>query len=120
MAIPQLKGFDCFDHDPIAHWQPDSDADVFYSLCLHIGPPDKDGADLFYVDVVTPQAINEHNLGGKLNQRRIVVSPYCWENVMKEVQATIEKCTGDDWGQQSDLLSKHFNWEFENYQPYAP
>ncbi len=120
MAIPQLKAFDCTDHDPIDQWIPESDVGVHYSLCLHIGPPDEEGADLFYVDVVTPQSINEDNHARSLSQRRIVVSPYSWEDVLKKVQATLERCAGDDWRQQSELLAKHFNWEFENYRPNTP
>jgi hypothetical protein len=79
MKTPQLKGFDCFDHDPIDEWSPESDSDVFFSLCLHIGPPDEAGADLFYVDVRTPQEANESNRGMRVSQRRIVVNPYSWE-----------------------------------------
>ena len=120
METPALKAFDCIDHDPIDQWMPESDSYVYYSLCLHIGPPDEEGADIFYVDVATPQAIYEHNLGSRMKQRGIVVNPYSWENVLKEVQSILELCAGDDWSQQSQLLSKHFNWEFENYQPYRP
>jgi len=117
MAIPKLKAFDCVDHDPIDEWVPASDSDVHYSLCLHIGPPDEDGADLFYVDVATPQAINEHNLGRRLKERRIVVNSYSWDNVLEKVQETLRNCGGDSWNQQSELLAKHFYWEFENYRP---
>jgi len=116
MKIPQLKGYDCIDHDPIDEWEPKSDADVFYSLCLHIGSPDSERADLFYVDVMTPQAINNHNLGRRLSQRRIIVNPYSWEEVLKSVQAILERCTGENWSQQSTQLAKHFSWEFENYR----
>ena len=119
MTIPQLKGFDCVDYDPIDEWRPSSDAEVYYSLCLHIGPLDEEGADLFYVDVATPQAINELNLGKRMSERGIVVNPYSWENVLQEVRNILERCVGDDWNQQSELLSKHLNWEFENYRPYA-
>jgi hypothetical protein len=117
MKIPQLKGFDCFDHDPIDKWVPATEEEVFYSLCLHIGLPDSDGADYFYVDVMTPQAINHLNLGKSLNQRRIIVNPYTWEAVLESVRATLESCAGEDWSQQSGLLAKYFSWEFENYRP---
>lgn len=116
MKTPQLKGYDCIDHDPIDEWTPESDADVFYSLCLHIGFPQSEGADLFYVDVMTPQAITHHNLGRRLNQRKIVVNPYTWDAVLESVKVTLERCAGEDWSQQSALLAKQFNWEFENYR----
>jgi hypothetical protein len=117
MKTPQLKGFDCFDHDPIAEWSPESESDVFFSLCLHIGPPDEAGADLFYVDVMTPQAGNESTRGTRVSERRIVVSPYSWEAVLESVRAILASCTGETWSEQSASLAKHFNWEFENYRP---
>lgn len=119
MAIPILKAFDCFDHDPIDQWRPDSDSEAYYSLCLHIGPPDEEGADLFYVDVATPQAINALNLGKRMSERGIVVNPYSWENVLAVVRTILERCAGEDWSQQSQLLAKHFSWEYENYRPYT-
>lgn len=116
MAIPQLKGFDCVDHDPIDEWVPSSNEDAHYALYLEIGPPDSEGANLFYVDVATPQAINEHNLGSRLKQRGIVVNPYSWDAVLAKVQEILARCEGDNWNQQSELLSKHFHWEYENYR----
>ena len=116
MKLPQLKGYDCIDHDPIDEWAPESDSDVFYYLCLHIGPPDELGADYFQVYVTTPQAINQHNLGRRLSQHRIIVNPYTWEAVLESVRATLESCAGENWSQQSTLLAKHFSWEFENYR----
>ena len=120
MKIPQLKGFDCADHDPIDEWTPESDADVYYSLCLHIGFPDSAGADLFYVDVGTPQAIERLGLAESKFKRRIIVNPYSWVNVIKEVRSALEQCAGENWAQQSALLAKRFKWEFENYRPYKP
>lgn len=117
MKTPQLKGFDCFDHDPIDEWVPESDADVFYSLCLHLGAPDEEGADLFYVDVVTPQSVDHDNGGTLFSERRIVVSPYSWEAVLQSVGAILGVCGGETWREQSAALAEHFHWEFENYRP---
>ncbi|WP_369335606.1 Imm8 family immunity protein [Luteolibacter arcticus] len=113
MGTPEIKSFDCIDQDPIDQWSPGSEADVHYSLCLHIGSVGGEGADRFHVVVVTPQAITEHNLGRTLPKRCIMVSPYSWENVLKEVQARLARCVGDDWNRQSRLLAEHFSWEFE-------
>lgn len=117
MKTPQLKGFDCFDHDPIDEWSPEPGSEVFFSLCLHIGPPDEAGADLFYVDVMTPPSVNETTAATRLRKRCIVVDPYSWEAVVASVRAILASCAGETWSEQSALLAKHFNWEFENYRP---
>lgn len=114
---PVLKYCDCIDHDPIDEWIPSSDTEVFYYLCLHIGPADNEGADLFNVQVVTPLAINEHNLGKTLSKYKIVVNPYSWDNVLSVLNEILYNCEGVNWNQQASQLSKYFDWEFENYQP---
>jgi hypothetical protein len=120
MPIPVLKAVDCIDHDPISQWRPESDSDVCYSLCLHIGTSGRDGEDLFYVDVATPQAIEEKRLGSALSERSIIVERYSWAKVLERVHAILEACEGADWNQQSQLLRKHFSWEFEDYRPHTP
>jgi hypothetical protein len=115
---PELKGFDCIDHDPIEDWIPSGDEVVNYHLCLHIGSRDEVGADYFNVQVVTPQSINSQNLGSSLSKRSLVINPYSWSAVRERVESVLSECIGSDWSQCADLLSKHFHWEFENYQPY--
>lgn len=116
MAIPQLKAFDCAEHDPIEKWVPESDSDVHYSLCLHIGPPDEEGGDLFYVNVATPQAIRDRNLGRDFVRKGIVVNPYSWKNVLEAVDEILAHCGEDGWNQQAESPGKHFHWEFEDYR----
>ena len=117
MIIPELMAFDCLDHDPIEQWIPDSDAEVDYRLCLHVGQPDSEACDLFYVRVTTPEAIGAHHPGTSVGKRRIVVNPYSWESVLEAIQATLARCAGEGWSQQSALLAEHFDWEFEGYRP---
>jgi len=117
MTTPELKAFDCIDHDPIEQWIPASEGEVNYQLCLHIGLPGDEACDLFYMQVTTPEAISTHHPGKSLGKRRIIVNPYSWESVLEAIQATLERCAGDDWSQQSALLAEHFAWEFENYRP---
>jgi hypothetical protein len=118
MPVPELKAFDCIDHDPIEEWHPESVSDLYYTLCLHIGIAGRDGADLFYVDVMSPQV--EQTLGPKLRSRSIVIDPYSWNGVLAKVEIILAQCEGQTWDDQARLLSAHFHWEFENYQFYQP
>lgn len=47
----------------------------------------------------------------------IVVNEYSWQNVIKSVEAILEKCTDTDWDGVSNKLSKFMQWEFEDYRP---
>ncbi len=115
MPIPELKAFDCMDHDPINEWIPESVSEVFYTLCLHIGVMGSVGADYFYVDVMTPEV--EQNLGANLRSRSIVIDPYSWNGVVAKVEKILAQCEADTWDEQARLLSAYFHWQFENYQP---
>lgn len=115
---PCLKGFDCLDHDPIEDWSPEDDSDVHYHLCLHIGPEGDIGAEYFYVEIATPQAINRQNLGSVLRKHRLVFNPYSWSSVLERVQSILSECNGSDWLQCTRLLCERFNWEYDGYQAF--
>ncbi len=67
---PELKRWDCADHDPIEDWLP-VDGNVCYELTLHIGAAGSDAADLYRVTVATPG-------GAKRVRARAGVSTATW------------------------------------------
>ncbi len=105
-----LKAFDCVDHDPIEMWRPNAAEAVDYCLCLHIGPAEKEGADLFYVRVLSGPKVDASN-GVKM----IVVSQYSWTAVQARVEEIVSKYDGDNWGAVAKKLGEHFDWEFDSY-----
>ena len=108
---PVFKAFDCADHDRIDAWCPAEGEAVDYWLCLHIGTAEKEGADLFYVHVLSALA-TEATLGGG---KKIVVSEYSWTAVKARVAEILLAADGDDWNIIAKKLSESFDWEFENY-----
>ena len=106
-----LKAFDCSDHDPIEAWRPRDAEPVDYRLCCHIGPAGKEGADLFYVQVLSESAADAVVAVGK----KIVVPRYTWAAVRARVEELISASEGDDWGAIAKKLSQHFDWEFDDY-----
>ncbi len=113
---PELKALDCMDHDPIESWQPLSATDVDYSLCLHIGPTDQQGTDLFYVNVLSEAAARMLNTDEFAQRKKIVVKDYSWNAVVRAIDDIIRQIEGADWSEIAKKLSKEFDWEFENYQ----
>ena len=105
-----LKAFDCVDHDPIDAWRPKNSEVVDYWLCLHIGPAEKEGADLFYVRVLSGST-GYASADGKM----IVVSDYSWTAVLSRIEEIVSKSDGDNWNAVAKKLSEHFDWEFDGY-----
>lgn len=114
LPTPVLKGFECYQHDPIDAWIPVDEADVDFQLTLEIGPPDSEGADLYKVRVLTPQAISRNNLGKELSdkeRRYMILSPYSWNAVIARVSEVLDVCVEDSYPDQTEPLKRHFEWE---------
>ena len=114
---PQLKAFDCVDHDPIESWSPATTIQVDYWLCLHIGLEESEGADLFYVNILsekTAQTLSEKEFA---RRKTIVVEPYSWAAVVAALERILRSVEGADWVTMAEQLRTKFDWEFENYRP---
>ena len=117
---PQLKAQDCFDHDPIEAWQPADPVHVDYQLCLHIGPADKQGADLFYVNILSEVSASELDAAELARRKKIVVKDYSWNAVKHAIDDILHQINEPTWNQAALKLSQCFDWEFENYKAYEP
>jgi hypothetical protein len=114
---PELKHWDCSDHDPIEAWVPD-DAEVVYWLTLAIGPPESEAADNFQVCVATLAGLK--SAAGRVAKPRgpsspeaIVLQRYSWTGVMAAVRARLEECEARDWLEVQEKLRSRFYWEYE-------
>ena len=119
--VPQLKEFDCFDHDLIEDWRPESEA-VLYWLTLHIGPPDEPWATLYQVAVCTHAALPEWKRDRRTTPKQrayrpVVLASYSWEAVLEAVRERIAACRGFGWLDVQEKLRREFQWEYEGYGP---
>jgi hypothetical protein len=114
---PELKHWDCLDHDPIETWVP-NDPEVLFWLTLAIGLPGSEAADNFEVCVVTLAALRS-DAGRAVKPRGagsllpIVLQSYSWPGVIAAVGARLEQCEGRDWLEVQEKLRRHFFWEYE-------
>lgn len=116
--MPLLKSQDCTDHDPIESWRPEDPAVVDYWLCLHIGPAEEKGADLFYVNVLSELAAHALSEEELARRKKIVIQQYSWPAVMSAVDQILRSSEGSDWTGITQKLRVRFDWEFENYREY--
>jgi hypothetical protein len=106
---PLLLSYDCAAHDPIDSWVPPLDDDIDIWLTLNIGY-DLHGGDHFKVHIVTP-----NHLKGAAKYT-LVIHRYHFKTILHTLTTMIESCTGDDWPEVTQKLSKHFYWEYaESY-----
>src|SRR5207249_1355541 len=108
---PLLKAQDCSDHDPIESWRPEDPAVVDYWLCLHIGPAEEEGADLFYVNVLSELAARTLSEEELTRRKKIVVQQYSWPAVMSALDQILRSSGGSDWVAIAEKLRTKFDWE---------
>lgn len=117
---PELKSWDCFDHDPIEDWVPETDT-VLYWLVLHIGLPGSEAASMFTVPVAnhkglhTPEWKQRHRMPRDKTITPIVVDPYSWQAVHAEVEHRLGEISGISWFDLQEQLRLIFHWEYEGY-----
>ena len=111
---PELKSFDCADHDPIDQYTPKTES-VWYYLAMHIGLPGDSSSDMFTAIVATPSGLGELKARGQQIEcgRPILVSSYSWAAVRDEIQERLESCAGPNWLEVQEKLRREFLWEYE-------
>ena len=112
MKTPEIKSWDCTEHDPIDQWKPEDPERVGFWCNLTIGIQGQEGGDNFMVQVATHKVVPQ--LQDKTN---LVVIPYyeSWEATLTVLQEILAQCADFDWSGISEKLAKHFHWEYQGY-----
>ncbi len=114
---PRLKAQDCTDHDPIESWRPEDPAAVDYWLCLHIGPAEEEGADVFHVNVLSEVAACALPEDELMRRRRSLFRGILGPRLCRQLMTSASE--GVDWSTIAEKLRTKFDWEFEDYRPHA-
>jgi hypothetical protein len=109
---PEIKSWDCVDHDPIEEWVPEDPSNVDYWCNISIGIEGEEGADNFQVHVVSENMLSQIS-----SKQHIIVVPYYegWNQVLKAVKLKLDKCSDIEWSGMSLQIAKLFYWEYEGY-----
>jgi hypothetical protein len=110
MKTPEIKGWDCIDHDPIENWSPEDPSNVEFWCNLSIGLKGEAGADNFQVHIATNDAVSRIE-----SKEYLVVIPRYdnWTQVLGVLDSIVSQCKDVTWLRISEKLSKHFYWEYE-------
>ena len=109
---PEIKSWDCTDHDPIEEWKPEDPSLVEYWCNIAIGVEGEEGADNFQVHVVTERMLPQID-----DKKYMLVIPFYegWNQVLETLNSKIEGINELNWSGISEKLSKLFYWEYEGY-----
>ena len=110
---PEIKCWDCTDHDPIDGWIPDDPEMVNYWCNVAIGIEGETGADNFQVHVVTEKMMSQIE-----DKEYLIILPYYegWSQVLDAINQKIAGISELSWAGISEKLSKLFYWEYEGYK----
>ncbi len=83
-----------------------------------IGPKGKEGADIFFLTVVTPTHLAKRS-GYVWGKGYLIVESFSWQTVEMAIEKLLSHCSGADWVEVAGKLNRVLGWEFENYQEPA-
>jgi hypothetical protein len=113
MITPEIRDYSCTDIENIDTWVPAEATDVDFWLTLMIGI-DQHGGDNFDLHVVTPKNLAP---GPDAKKYAVVLNEYSRETLRNEIQRILQECTGFNWSDICEQLSKRFHWEYEGMVP---
>ncbi len=113
MIKPVIRDISSSDLGEIESWEPKDSTNVDFWLTIMIGV-DQHGGDNFDVHVVSPQNLKP---GPTSKKYALVLNEYSWDILMTRIDEVLTKCSGFNWPEISEQLSKHFYWEYEGMAP---
>lgn len=97
---------------------PDDPENCCVLIEVEIGPSESEGAEVFSFEVVTPGAIQSLPAPSWL-RGYLLLPEFSWAGVEEAVNKLVTQCTGSNWDEVSNKLSRSLGWEFEGYVPHA-
>ena len=93
-----------------------------FLLELMVGPENADGAEIFDVQVCTPKwflsTMKKNDV--ILGRHFLIVLEYDFDRIINRVRHLIETCTGNNWDEVAEKVSRIGHWEFEDYNENQP
>ena len=94
---------------------PDNADDCEVWCEAEIGVKGEKAADIFSFAVVTPKFLWSQQ-GHKWGKGLIILDTFSWEAVEAALDNLLSQCSGRDWLEVTDKLTKTLYWEYENYK----
>lgn len=117
MIQPEIKDYFSSDIVDLATWKPASLESLHFGLELSIGSPGGDAADLFQIVIASPEALRRQlgTIRIVSGRHHLIVSSYDWPEIQRYLEELVSKCAAPTWPEAAAKLSRHFDWEYEDY-----
>ena len=118
----QLKGLHSPDID-LAKFSPEDPTNISFLLEASIGPENEKGADIFSIQVCTPNYLlrSEHSGHGVIvGKNRLIVLQEDIGIIRSFIERYCQRCSGSTWVEVAQKLEGLGEWEFSGYRPHQP
>jgi len=92
----------------------------FFELTVRamIGPVGEAGSESFQIQVCTPKWLQARCDGGEIicGRHTLIVSEFNFAQIRAYLEALFRRCSGSNWLEISQKLSRYGLWEFEDYR----
>lgn len=107
----------------IRSWQPSQLRNFAISLSIDLGEKGRSkdqGSDKFGLLVATPSALAKLPCqeGVIVDRPILIIEEYNWSKIWSNVEGKVEKCSGSTWNECGALLSRYFQWEYDDYKAF--
>ena len=97
-------------------------ADYFeLTLRAMFGPSGKEASESFQIQVCTPKWLQARCDGGDIVDGRhtLIVGEFNFARIHDYLSSLGRRCSGSNWSEVAQKLSRYGLWEFEDYRPVA-
>jgi hypothetical protein len=114
----KLKSWYCPDIEDLPNYSPvpcDSFCFLFRAM---VGPMEREGEESFDIQVCTPQwLLSNMNKDDIICGRSfLIVIEYNFDRILNRIKILIESCSGREWDEIAEKVSRIGFWEFEDYK----
>ncbi len=113
----KIKSFYSSNVKDLDNYSPPDMENFCFLLELLIGPDKEDGEESFNIQVCTPKWLlsNMKKDDIILANHYLIVMEYDFKRILNHIQKLVETCSGKNWDEVSEKVSRIGYWEFENY-----
>jgi hypothetical protein len=117
MITPEIQGYFSTDVPDLEKFTPASLGQIHFPLEMSIGVKGEKGGDQFQVLVASPEALRARAKDQTCDTRRhcLIVFKYDWKAIRKTLEKIVSDCAAPTWEEAAQKLSRHFQWEYEDY-----
>ncbi len=118
-VLKQLRSLEAEDH-PRAY-SPADPTKFGTWIRLMVGPENEPGSEAFDVLLCTPDWLRDELVAeprAMWGRHMLVVATYDLDAIEAEVRNAVQRCSGANWAEITQKLSKLGAWEFEDYRPH--